>query len=54
MHTLSLHDALPISRGLWRGGVVFTTEPRSDTQFISAVGVGMNEAACLLALGVPW
>ena len=40
--------------GLWRGGVVFTNEPQLDTQFISAVGVGMNEAACLHALGVPW
>ena len=41
-------------RGLWRGGVVFTNEPCRDTQFISALGVGMNEAACLHALGVPW
>ncbi|MEY3212382.1 MAG: hypothetical protein RIT28_2863, partial [Pseudomonadota bacterium] len=41
-------------RGLWRGGVVLTNEPHNDTQFISAVGVGMNEAACLHALGVPW
>jgi hypothetical protein len=41
-------------RGLWRGGVVLTNEPQNDTQFISAVGVGMNEAACLHALGVPW
>lgn len=41
-------------RGLWRGGVVLTTEPRHDTQFISAIGVGANEAACVHALGVPW
>ena len=41
-------------RGLWRAGLVLTTEPCKDTQFISAVGVGVNEAACLHALGVPW